>query len=79
MDQGRVLLVEEDLDALDVAVDAEQNEEVITLSLILVEVRYEQNAAGSGLGSSDGRLKLAVDTQTSETGRPGANAHATGP
>ncbi len=42
--QGRVFLVEQDLDSLDVAVDAEQDEQVIALRHGLLQVRHEQDA-----------------------------------
>ena len=47
LDQGGVLLVEQDLHPLHVAVDPEEDEEVVALSLGLAHVGDKQDAAGA--------------------------------
>ena len=42
-----VFFVEEDLDPVDVAVDAEQSEQVVALGAVLVQVRHQQDASGA--------------------------------
>ena len=47
LDQGSVFFVEEDLDAVDVAVDAEEGEEVVALGRSLVQIRDQKDAPGA--------------------------------
>ena len=47
LDQGSVFFVEEDLDAVDVAVDAKEGEEVVALGRGLVQIRDQKDAPGA--------------------------------
>ena len=49
LDEGGVLLVEEDLDPVHVSVHAEQGEEVVALSRILLQVRHQKNTTRAQL------------------------------
>ena len=46
MDEGRVFLVEQDLDPLNVAVDAKEDEEMVALGQVLVQVGHEEDTSG---------------------------------
>ena len=52
LDQGGVLLVEQDLHPLHVAVDPEEDEEVVALSLSLAHVGHKEDTAGAGCRAS---------------------------
>ena len=52
LDQGGVLLVEQDLHPLHVAVDPEEDEEVVALSLSLAHVGHKEDTAGTSCRAS---------------------------
>ena len=49
LDEGGVLLVEEDLDPVHVSVDAEQGEQVVALSRVLLKVGHQKNTTRAQL------------------------------
>lgn len=55
LDQSRVLLVVQDLDALNVAIDAKQREQSVRGDLLLVQVGDEQNVAAKLLRNAQSR------------------------
>ena len=73
LDQGGVFLVEQDLDALDVTVDAKEGEEVVALRQVLFQVRYQEDAAGPRPRLGAGETSHAGLSKCLRSSRAGAS------